>query len=76
MIRLRVVKEIAAKGLAGIALLLAWVLSFLFYFLVIGPYAIVMRVAFGDLLEKKPDPRQKSYWHKLDPERPRPDKPF
>lgn len=69
-------KNAAITVLRFIGLVIAWVASFLFYFLILGPYAIVMRVAFGDLLEQSPDSKQPSYWHRLDPKRPRPKKPF
>lgn len=73
---LRRVQKFLVRVLSTIALVLAWVLSFLFYFLILGPYAIVLKVAMGDILEEKVDPRQKTYWKKLDPTRPRPNRPF
>jgi hypothetical protein len=73
---LKNIKAGVVRTLSLVALLLAWALSFLFYVLVVGPYAVVLRAALGDLLEQEPDASQESYWHRLDPRRPRPDKPF
>lgn len=69
--RAKAVFQAIAKGLA-------WVLCVLFYFLVLGPYAIVLRIAAGDrrLLQKRRAKGQESNWHRLPPERVRPGRPF
>lgn len=52
------------------------VVSVVFYVLILGPYAIVLRIARPDLIGMDADEKMESYWNRLPPERPRPDKPF
>ncbi len=72
----RRIQAVLLRVLRAVALVLAWVISFLFYFLVLGPYSIILRIAMGDLLERDPDPNMPTYWRRLDPARPRPSRPF
>lgn len=72
----RVFKAGAIRVLKFIARVLAFILCVLFYYLLVGPYSLVIRLAKGDVLEKSPDPEQPSYWVRLDPSRPRPERPF
>jgi hypothetical protein len=43
------------------------------YFLVITPFGIVMRLAGRDALQRRLDPKARSYWVKRDPPGPAPD---
>ncbi len=73
---LRKLQRFAMAAFRRVAFVLAWVLCLVFYVAVLGPYSIVMRIGVSDLLEKRPDPRQPSYWHRLSPRRPHQDRPF
>lgn len=64
------------RVLQRVALVLAWIICTIFYFVILGPYSLVTRLALGDVLEKRLDPGQRSYWRRLDWRRPRPGRPF
>lgn len=71
------VKKAAMKVLGAIAAVLAFVLCLLFYVFILGPYSIIARLIWPDLLDLKADPRQQSYWIKLEPKpEGRMDRPF
>ena len=57
---------LAERGWMGLGKLLAKVTTPVFlaglYYLFVTPYAVVMRLAQGDILDEKPDPAAKSYW--------------
>lgn len=65
------------KVLRAIALVLAWIICTIFYFLVLGPYSLLGKLALGsDPMEQRLDPNQKSYWRRLDHRRRHPERPF
>lgn len=64
------------RVLRAVGIGIAFVVSFLLYWLLIGPYAVTLRIALGDLLESRPDARARTYWRPLAPHRPNRYRPF
>lgn len=48
-----------------VGLVIAWIVCIPFYFLILGPYSIVARIALGDVMEKRTDPAVRSYWRRV-----------
>ena len=65
------------KVMKAIALVLAWIVCTIFYFVVLGPYSLLGKLALGrDPMEQRLDPKQRSYWRRLDYRRRHPERPF
>jgi hypothetical protein len=56
--------------------IVGFVVALLLYVFLVGPYSIVYRVALGDVLGERPDPRMKSYWRRLPVDRKHPERPY
>ncbi len=74
--RLGVLRRGLFRVLRMIGIGIAYVVSFLLYWLLIGPYGVTLRIALGDLLDSRPDPRARTYWRQLAPNRPNRYRPF
>ena len=70
------IKSFLTAVAKAVGLIVALVLSILFYIVIVGPYSLVVRIALRDPMDLETDPKIPTYWRALKPKRPVIRRPF